>query len=334
MRAGLTVLLLAPLAAWCGDWNAAGAAKYLDGRAAEWAAWPRAAKDGGPCVSCHTTLGYLMARPLLRHALGEGAPTDFEKGLLAGVRLRSEKPANEPTKNNTDAVLNALVLAVDGPHLSAQAEAAFRNLWATQRDDGAWGWTDANLEPWEVPESVYFGAALAAEATGAAPDGYQARPDIQPNVAKLKAYLLEKRAGQPLANRLTLVWAASRLNGLLDPEARRAIVEEAWSKQSADGGWTLASLGPWRDRPLAPPAAPGSNAYATAWAASMLRLAGVPADDPRLARALAWLRAHQDPAGYWDAASMNHKFEAGSMMERFMRDATTAYAVVALSGGR
>ena len=55
------------------------------------------------------------------------------------------------------------------------------------------------------------------------------------------------------------------------------------------------------------------------------------AHQPHLARALAWLRARQDPAGYWDAVSMNKRYEAGSMMERFMRDATTSYAVLALS---
>jgi squalene-hopene/tetraprenyl-beta-curcumene cyclase len=335
MLARFTALLLLPVAAWCGDWNAAGAAKYLDGRAAEWAAWPRAAKEGGPCVSCHTTLGYLMARPLLRHQLRESAPTEFETGLMAGVKVRTAKAPAPPTADNTQAVLAPLVLAMDdvrrGSHLSAETEAAFKSMWATQREDGAWGWTDANLEPWEVSESVYFGAALAAVATGTAPDGYAARPDIQADVAKMKAYLRDKREGQPLGNRLVLLWAGSRLEGLVSAGEHKTTVDEALGKQGADGGWTLASLGPWRDRPKAPPTAPGSSAYATAWAASMLRMSGVKADEPHLARALAWLRAHQDPAGYWDAVSMNKHFEPGSMMERFMRDATTSYAVLALN---
>jgi squalene-hopene/tetraprenyl-beta-curcumene cyclase len=324
-------LLLLPLAAWCGDWNAADAAKYLDGRAAAWAVWPRAAKEGGPCVSCHTTLGYLMARPLLRGALGESAPTEFEKGLVAGVKVRAAKEAPPPSADNTQAVLAPLVLAMEdgrrGAHLGADTEAAFKTMWATQRDDGAWGWTHANLEPWEVPESDYLGVALAAVATGIAPDGYQARPDIQANVTRMKAYLRDKREGQPLANLLVLNWAGTLLRGLEQP----GILDRAWNKQNDDGGWTLASLGPWRDRPNAPPVKPGSNAFATAWTAAMLRLAGVKPAEPRLARALAWLRAHQDPGGYWDAVSMNKTFEPGSMMERFMRDATTSYAVLALS---
>ncbi|HLH17207.1 MAG TPA: hypothetical protein VKX45_08295 [Bryobacteraceae bacterium] len=325
--------MLLPAAAWCGDWNAAAAAKYLDGRAAEWAAWPRAAKEGGPCVSCHTTLGYLMARPALRHGLGESAPTEFENGLVAGVRVRSAKPPAASTADNTQAVLAALVLAMDdarrGKGLSKEAEAAFRTMWATQRADGAWGWTDANLEPWEVPESVYFGAALAAVATGIAPDGYKDRPEIQENLRRLHTYLAENRDRQPMANLLVLLWAQNEIHGW-QPQ-QQSFLDEVWRKQSPDGGWMLAALGPWRDRPNAPPSPGGSNGYATAWTAAMLRLAGVKADEPHLTRALAWLRAHQTADGSWDAVSMNHQYPAGSMMEKFMRDATTAYAALALA---
>jgi hypothetical protein len=329
----VAAMLLVPLAAWCGDWNAAAAAKYLDGRAAEWAAWPRAAKDGGPCVSCHTTLGYLMARPALR-APGEAGPTEWEKGLIAGVKVRTAAAAKPATTDNTQAVLAALVLSMDdarrGKGLSKETEAAFHTMWSTQREDGAWGWTSANLEPWEVPESVYYGAALAAAATGIAPDGYKDRPEIQGNIGRLRAYLTENRDRQPMANLLVLLWASVKMHGW-QPKLQ-SFADEVWSKQSADGGWTLAALGPWRDRPNAPAAPGGSSAYATAWASAMLRLAGVKADEPHLARALGWLRARQSADGSWDAVSMNHKYEAGSMMEKFMRDATTAYAVLALRG--
>lgn len=333
-------LLLIPLAAWCGDWNAAAAAKYLDGRAAQWAAWPRAAKEGGPCVSCHTTLGYLMARPALRRALGESAPTKFETGLVDGVRVRSNKPAPSPTADNTPAVLNALVLALDdaraGRGMSKEAEAAFRSIWATQRADGAWGWTDANLEPWEVPESVYYGAALAAVATGCAPEGYAHRPEIQSNIARMKLFLRENRDGQPLANRLVMLWAAAKIDGLVTAADRKAILDEVWKKQKADGGWTLAALGPWRPRTNAPAVAAGSNAFATAWTAFVLEEAGVGPSkgSSQLAQALAWLRTRQNPDGSWDAVSMNHQYPAGSMMEKFMRDATTAYASLALAADR
>ena len=334
MSPRFAALLSLPFSAWCGDWNAASAARYLDARAAAWAAWPRAAREGGACISCHTTLGYVLARPLLRLRLHESAPTEFEKGLLAGVRLRSAKPASAPGKDDTQFVTAALVLAADDHRrgaMSADAEAAFRTLWATQRAAGDWSWTNANLEPWEVPESVYFGAALAAVATGIAPEAYQAKPDIQPNLDRLKAYLRANQSGQPLANRLALLWAAANLEDLVTADARRDILETLWRGQNPDGGWNLAALGPWRDRTGAPPVPAGSSAYATAWASAMLRMAGVDPAESHLARALAWLGTRQNSEGFWDAASMNHRYDPGSMPEQFMRDATTSYAILALT---
>jgi len=49
-------------------------------------------------------------------------------------------------------------------------------------------------------------------------------------------------------------------------------------------------------------------------------------------RALDWLRTHQDPGtGAWPAVSMNKIYPAGSMEEKFMQDAATAYAAAALA---
>jgi hypothetical protein len=206
-------------------------------------------------------------------------------------------------------------------------------MWATQHRDGAlkgaWGWTDANLEPWEVPESSFFGAALAAVAAGSAPGDYLSRPEIQGNIADLKAYLRNGHEHQPLANRLLLLWADAEMPGLVADSERKAIIESTFAAQAEDGGWKLALLGPWRDRPDAPDFPAGSSAYATAWAISMLERAGV--KDERVELGRNWLRQHQNPEGYWDAVSMNKKYEPGSMQELFMRDATTAWAVMALT---
>ena len=77
--------------------------------------------------------------------------------------------------------------------------------------------------------------------------------------------------------------------------------------------------------------AKGSDTYATALTAYSLRQSGVATADSRLARALAWLSAHQDPAtGAWPSTSMNKQFPADSMMIHFMTDAATAYAALAL----
>jgi hypothetical protein len=121
---------------------------------------------------------------------------------------------------------------------------------------------------------------------------------------------------------------------LLAASDRQAILAEVWGKQGTDGGWSLESLGPWKSRPNAP-RAEGSNSYATALTAFSLERAGVPSADRRLARALDWLKSHQDRVtGAWAAQSMNHSHDAGSMTGLFMQDAASAYAALALSGGR
>jgi squalene-hopene/tetraprenyl-beta-curcumene cyclase len=129
-----------------------------------------------------------------------------------------------------------------------------------------------------------------------------------------------------------LVWASTQLSGLLDEPARRAVVEELLRRQQPDGGWTLDSLGEWKKHEEAPPSV-GSNAYATAFAAFVLEAAGGERTSPKIARALDWLREHQDrESGAWVAESMNKRYETGSMPLNFMRDAATGFAVLALLG--
>ena len=207
-------------------------------------------------------------------------------------------------------------------------------MWSLQiregKDQGAWAWFSLDLDPWETPDSRFYGAALAAMAVASAPPEYRKRPEIRERIDAMTSYLQGARDGQPLHNRLLLLW--TNLPGALPKPARKALLDEIWSKQAADGGWTIQSLGPWKARPAAPPAS-GSDSYATGMAAFALEQSRIPRTDPRLTRALDWLKSHQDPAsGSWAADSMNKRFEDGSMQIRFMRDAATAFASLALIG--
>jgi squalene-hopene/tetraprenyl-beta-curcumene cyclase len=353
LRRIAALLALAATPALCGDWSARLAAQYLDSRQKDWFAWPPANASGVPCVSCHTGVPYLLARPALRQALGETAPTLYEAVLLDGLRatviktnakdlFRDVKGPLADQVFGAQAILTALLLAKDdaqrGGSLTPEAEKAFERMWTLQIRDGkakgAWHWSDFDLDPWETSESAYYGAALAALATGVAPAHYQSRPEIRENVDSLTAYLRAAQNSQPLHNQLILLWASVKLNGLLPEPDRSAVVSAIWRKQQADGGWTLESLGPWRKHPEAPPAT-GSNSYATGLAALTLEQAGVRCSDARMSRALAWLEAHQDPqSGYWAAESMNKPHDAGSMPAQFMRDAATGFASLALLQGK
>jgi squalene-hopene/tetraprenyl-beta-curcumene cyclase len=222
-----------------------------------------------------------------------------------------------------------------GVSLNSDAQKAFDRLWTLQNtagpSRGAWPWFNLGLDPYEMPVSPFYGAALAALAAGSAPAEYRALPAVRQHMAELIAYFAREVRAQPLHNRLMLLWASSKLPDALPESARQSTIDEIWRKQEADGGWTIASLGPWDPQPGAP-ASPGSNSYATGLVACVLLAVDVRSADPRLARALTWLASHQDrQAGYWEAHSMNKPYEPGSMPAQFMRDAATAFAVLALS---
>jgi squalene-hopene/tetraprenyl-beta-curcumene cyclase len=336
LRTFLTLLALLVLTTTSlgADWSPALAARYLDGRQKEWFSWKPALSADGPCVSCHTGMTYLLARPALRRKLKEPEPTTYERGLMD--RLRANVGA-KPTGalQSVESIFAAMFLSAEDAKntMSAHTQKAFDQLWQLQDADGsgkAWKWYAANLDPWENPESRYYGASLAAIAVGHAPTKYRENHDVKPLVASLTTYLASPSPVPRLHDRLASLWASATLPSLLSASARKAIATDAFAVQQADGGWTLESLGPWMPHADAPPAT-GSDAYATAFATFALRRSGVKASDKRLAKAIAWLQSHQDPkTGAWPAVSMNKRRPEGSMESLFMQDAATAFAALAL----
>lgn len=335
----MKILWAGALFAWpllAADWDARRAAEYLDGRQKEWFAWKPAAAPGGPCLSCHTGVTYLMARPALRKALGEARPTEYETGLVDALRARMAKVAAKdvfPTFATEPQASQAM--GVEAIHAALfTGLPAFDRMWSLQtrtgKDTGSWAWFDLKLDPWEMVESRFYGTTLAAMAVGATPREYRKRAGVKERVQSMASYLGREQGSQPLHNRLMLVWASAALPEVLVKQQRKAIIAQSFAKQQADGGWTMESLGPWQAHAGAPAAA-GSNGYATAFAAAALVKGGVKRKDPRLARALDWLRARQDRAtGAWAAESMNKVYKPESMMAGFMRDAATAFAAIAL----
>ena len=343
-RTAACLLLAVPV--FCADWNPRLAAEYLDARQKDWFAWPPANGNAKPCVSCHTGLPYMLARPALRRALHQDEATAYERGLLESVQSRMEKrttaelypKSNEPHASEglgVEAILSALLEAREDAgrgKLSAAGEAALDRMWSLQTEAGAWHWFSLELDPWEMPDSAYYGAALAAVAAGTAPQGYASRPAVAQHLARLKTYLRDA-GDKPLHHRLIALWASAKLPALLPKDTRKQWIAEAWAKQDAGGGWSMEALGAWTRHDAAPPQA-GPNAYATALAVFALQEAGVPRSHPSLVRARAWLAAHQNAErGYWDAVSMNKRYEPGSMQESFMRDAATGFAALALLQG-
>ncbi|MBI4905765.1 MAG: hypothetical protein HY820_19180 [Acidobacteria bacterium] len=326
MCLGFAVVMSMPLAGE--EWDRAKAFQYMEGRQQEWADWKPAQKPGGPCISCHTGLAYLLAR----RATGEQQPRPLEKQLVEGVqtRLLEHEPLTMFKNAGVESILNLLALSVqrrdkDAP-LSKADEIAMKRLWETQlregEESGAWTWFVLELHPFESEHSVFYGAALAEKALAAYPNNQLA------GVEALRGYLRKEAAKQPLHNRLA--WIA--FSPSAGKSAKAAVLRDLWRVQAGDGGWTSASLGPWAKREKAPPDT-GSNGYATAWAAYAARQAGAKCEEPGMKRALRWLRSNQDAAsGAWKSVSLNKVYPEGSMQRGFMTDAATGYAAAALLG--
>jgi squalene-hopene/tetraprenyl-beta-curcumene cyclase len=337
-------------------WSAAQAAGYLDGRLKWWMGWPVAARDHDTfCVSCHTAAPYGLARPVLRAALGEQAPSATEQKLLDNVtkrvRMWREVAPFYPDEargipktsesRGTESVLNALILAAhDAPtgRLSLDSRLALEVMWGEQlksgEASGAWPWLQFHNAPWEG-DSQYYGAVLAAVAVGIAPGGYRSEVAIQEPLKQLYDYLGRERNSQKLIDRVTLLWASAHLPGLLTPAAKQSMVDESLSKQQADGGFSLSHLvGSWK-RHDGTPLETRSDGYATGLVTLALLDSGLAPSDARLSRSLAWLNSNQQKNdGRWFAYSLNKQRDLNDDIGRFMSDAATAYAALALERGK
>jgi squalene-hopene/tetraprenyl-beta-curcumene cyclase len=330
-------------------WDASAAAKYLDRREARWAKWSKASRDHGTfCVSCHTALSYALVRPEIQAPSAEQAGAAEESKLVEDVRKRvrlwgQTGPYYQgmfDESRGTEAVLNALILATYDARngsLGADTRSAFDHMWLLQKTSGnqagAWSWLQFRQEPWEAPDSVYYGACLAALAVGTAPDGYRDSAGIQPNLTRLRDYLNQTFAAQTTINQVTLLWASLKWPGLIDATRKRSIVDEVFAKQRPDGGWSLATLiGNWK-RTDGTPLVFESDGYATGLITYVLQEAGVPRGDIHLERGLNWLANNQSWwNGHWSAYSLNRRrHDPFSNVSQFMNDAATAYAAMALT---
>ena len=334
------------------NWSPKAAAAYLDERSTWWMNWPKSARDHGTfCISCHTAAPYALSRGALRRVLAEPSASPNEQRLLDNVikRVRMWKEV-EPfypdqtaglpktsESRGTESILDALILAWnDAPSgkLSPDARLALDNMWALQfksgEMSGSWAWLQFHNAPWEG-DSQYYGTVLAAIAIGSAPGDYKSEPGIQAGLKLLRAYLVKGMDAQTPADRVALLWASAKIPDLITEAQQKTIIEQTLAKQQEDGGFSLSSLvGGWKRKDNSP-LDTRSDGYATGLVAFALEQTGAPQAQVALQRAILWLGRNQDPSdGRWPASSLNKQRELSSDAGRFMSDAATAYAVLAL----
>src|SRR5262245_61355253 len=320
------------------------AARYLEEHSQGWLSWKTAQKPNGTiCISCHTTVPFLLAYPVLRHEL----PTEnSQPRFVESVRKRVEqwnglRPWHTGAPHRalgSEVVLNTLVLALDDAAQGRRAPSegtrkAIANLWSAQIKEGphqgAWEWYENALAPWEN-RSNYLGATLAALALAHAP-GYLANVSAEerPSLQKLQTYLQEKFSGQRLHDQLHAVWVASRFPDLLSAEEQQSVVKRALALQNENGSWAAGALGNWKRRDGSENPREG-DPYGTAVVVATLKHLAKADQATALERGVTWLRQRQQGDGSWAARSLNTDYPADSRPAAFMSEAATAWSVLAL----
>lgn len=299
--------------------NAAG---FLDSVAVE---WTRKRK----CGTCHTNFAYLWARPALGG--GESPAMSEVRGFFEkrAEAWESEKPKEEKRMIvwETQIIAIAVSLAVNDSqttrNLHPMTRKAFAKTWTLQKADGSWNWPKCNWPPMEHDD--YFGATYVAIGVGSAPEEYARTDEAKAGLEKIRQYLKSHDAPD-LHHQIMLLWASLKIDGLMTPEEREAVVRRILAAQREDGGWSLFTLGDYKrhDGSANGKDSP-SDGYATGLAVYALRLAGLPAERAELARGVAWLKANQRESGRWFTRSPS------TDKYHFVTHAGTAYAVMALA---
>lgn len=296
------------------EYSPAKAAEYLDGVGV---GWTRERK----CITCHTNMPYLTARPLLKGDEWKEVRTFLEKDV--------EKWSNGgKPRGDTYVVATAFALAFNDAQQTGKlhdtTKAALDRMWTVQKDGGAWNWLKCDWPPLEHDD--YYGAVLAALAVGYAPGDYAKSEVAKAGVEKLRAYL-SKTPPPDLHHAAMLLWASTKLDGLLTAEEQKTTVADLKAKQRADGGWSLPSLGSYkrRDKEKSPnnPNAE-SDGYGTGFATFVLLQAGAKTTDAAVAKGVKWLKANQRESGRWYTRSLNND------ADHYIANAGTAFCVLAL----
>ncbi|EMB17471.1 prenyltransferase/squalene oxidase repeat-containing protein [Rhodopirellula europaea] len=301
------------------SFSAKQAAIYLDRASLTW-------QKEKKCVTCHTNMPYMFARPALASVQKDSGEVRefFERYRTERWKKKAPMEGQGFWVIVVAAGLTFSDMQTTG-HLSPITRDLLDFLWTTQRADGGWDWPDCDYAPMEIDD--HFGVTLAALTVGIAPDGYAETEAAKAGIAKLRTYF-NNNPPKSLHHRAMIAWCSRRIDGLMTADDRQRTVEELLSKQLPDGGWSTAGfLTDWNGlerndgEPLDTQI---SDGYGTGLVIVISRELGSPASDRRLEKGIQWLLANQRQSGKWFTRSPVN--DAGNLIS----NTGTAYAVLAL----
>jgi len=296
------------------QFSAARAAEYLDGVGVNWTRTHR-------CITCHTNMPYLTARPILPGDNGwKEVRTFLEKDV------ESWSMGGKP-RGDAYVVATAFALAFNDAQQTAKlhttTRAALDRMLDVQLKSGEWKWLKCDWPPLEHDD--YYGATLAALAVGIAPDHYAATDKAKAGIEKLKAYFA-KTPPPDLHHTAMLLWASTKLPGLMTADDRQNAIAALRAKQQKDGGWSLPSLGKYmRHDKTANDSIAESDGYGTGFITYVLLQAGAKSNDASIAKAVKWLITNQRESGRWFTRSLSND------KAHYIANAGSAFCVLALN---
>ncbi|MFT5471231.1 MAG: squalene-hopene/tetraprenyl-beta-curcumene cyclase [Verrucomicrobiales bacterium] len=305
------------------------AKNYLENAALAWN------RDRG-CVSCHTTGSYMLAAPELASLLGK-PNSEIREALVS--QLAELKKVDRAKFNSGTRTAQVIYIAAGlaewdshvGKALSPETDEALKLMFELQNDEGTW----QSLDCWPPFESSsYQEAIVAVMAATTAPNWLDVAGEMHPGMKRLIDYLKKTPPAHDYARVLKL-WSSTRVQGILEPAQKDEIIALIAEKQHEDGGWAMRDFakpeewgsgnraGKLRAEPDFDN--PPSDGHMTGLATLVLRDAGVPADDPRIKKAVTWLLANQRESGRWWARSLN------TDKKHYITHSATSYALLALA---
>ncbi len=293
------------------------AARSMDLAALNWQSQPRQ-----QCSQCHANMLHLVARPALAGLVPE--PPDvrqlFEQHIVA---RRWEK---DGLLYNLEAVAVAVPLAFHDRQTTGKlhplTRQALDRMVAVQGKDGTWEDTVGGKYGFF---RRYEQTLFAAVGIAAAPDGYSETESGRQALERIRQFAQANPPKHAYAKGM-LLWASALVEGIATAAQRKAAADQLLSLQRSDGGWALRRM--LSDDPNQPAgrfaADLPSDGYGTGFTVFVLRQAGLPADDPRLRRGVAWLKGNQRASGRWFHPTLSNR------PNNVLSNTATAWAVLAL----